>query len=246
MQQYVNNSCHSSFVYIHRNPSLSDIETILNAHHLLQDEVQTNPRHHSSGDRNCSSPEELCKDVNDHLMQRYVNNSCHPSFSCIYHNPSLRDIEIILNVLLWLHNEVLNTHYYQQCEYRICSLLLALCKDVDDHSMQRYVNNSSHSSFLYIHHNPSLSDIETILNALPLLQDEVQTIHHHQSSEDQSCSSPEEVCKDVNDHLMQQYVSNSCHPFFVYRNRNLFLQDIETILDVPRLLHTELKTIHHH
>ena len=179
-------------------------------------------------------------------MQRYVNNSCRPSFSYIYQNPSLPDIETILNVLLWLHNEVLNTHYYQQCQYQICIPLAALCKDVDDHSMQRYLNNSSHYSFVYIHCNPSLLDIETILNALHLLQDEVQTNHHHQSSEDRNCSSPEEVCKDVNDPLMQQYVNNSCHPSFVYITRNLFLQDIETILDVPRLLHTELKTIHHH
>ena len=149
-------------------------------------------------------------------MQRYVNNSSHSSFVYIHHNPSLPDIETIPNVPLWLPNELLTNHYHQQCEYRICSPLLALCKDVDDHSMQRYVNNSSHSSFVYISCNPSLSDIETILNALHLLQDEVQTNHHHQSFGDRNCSSREELCKDVNDHLMQRYVNNSCRPSFSY------------------------------
>ena len=173
-------------------------------------------------------------------MQRYVNNSSHSSFVYIHHNPSLPDIETIPNVPLWLHSEVLNTHYHQQCEYRICSPLLALCKDVDDHSMQRYVNHSSHYSFVYIYRNPSLSDIQTTLNGLDLLQDEVQTNHHHQSSEDGNCSSPEGLCKDVNDHLMQQYVNNFCHPSFVYIIRNLFLQGIETVLGVLSLLHKEV------
>ena len=135
-------------------------------------------------------------------MRQYVNNSSHPSFVYIHRNPSLPDIETILNGLLLLHHEALTLHHHQQCEYQICNSLLALRKDVNDHSMQQYVNNSSHPSFVYIHHNPSLPDIETILNALPLLKNEVQTNHHHQSSEDRNCSSPVELCKDVNDHSM--------------------------------------------
>ena len=245
MQRYVNNSSHPSFVYIHRNPSLTDIETILNVLLLLKNEVQKNHHHQSSEDRNCTFPEELCKDENDHSMQRYVNNSCHPSFVYIYRNPSPPDTETILNVLLWLHNEAPSTHYHQQCEYRICSSLLALRKDVDDHSMQQYVNNSYHPSFFYIHCNPSLPDIETILNILLWLHSEAQNNHYHQSFEYRIYISLEALCKDENDHLMQLHLSNLYHSSFFYAHRNLSPPGIETILNVLMWLHNEAQKTHY-
>ena len=129
---------------------------------------------------------------------------------------------------------------HQSPKYQNCSFPKVFCKDVNDQTMQRYVNNSSHSSFVYIYRNHPLADIEIILNALHLLQDEVQTYHHHRSSENRNCSSAEGLCKDVNDHSMQRYVNNSCHPSFVYIIHNLFLLGIETVLGVLSLLHKEV------
>ena len=179
MRQYVNNSSHPSFVYIHRNPSLPDIETILNGLLLLHHEALTLHHHRQCEYRICSSLLALCKDVNDHSMRQYVNNSCHHSFAYIHRNPSLPDIQTILNVPLWLQNVALSSHYHHQYEYRIFCSLLALRKDVNDHSMRQYVNNSSHLFFVYIIHSLFLTDIETILDALSLLHKEVRTIHHH-------------------------------------------------------------------
>ena len=208
MQRFVNNSCHPYLVYIHRNPSLPDIETILNVPLWLPNEALSNHFHQHCEYRICVSSEVLCKDVNGLSMQQYVNNSCHPSFVYVHRNPPLSDIETILNVLAVLHKEVHTVHYCQSSGDQVCGSVEAFCKDVNYYSMQQYVNNSCHPSSVYIHCIPSLSDIEIILSLPSGLHNVAETSHLHCLREDQNCISPKAFCKDVNDYLLQQYINN--------------------------------------
>ena len=98
--------------------------------------------------------------------------------------------------------------------------------------MPRYVKNSHHFCFVYIHHHRFPSNIETILNLHSQQHDEARIYHNPHSYEDQNYSSPKALCKEENDNEVQRYVNNSRHFWFVCIHHYPFLSDIGTILNL--------------
>ena len=167
MQRYEDNLYHICLVCRHHQLSQSDIETVLNCQIWQRNEARTSHYYHSYKCQSCTSPKAFYKNGSIRSVQRYVSNSYHLLFASIHCYPSLPDIETILNLQLWQHNEAQMTQNHLSYEGRNCSSSEALCKDENDRSLQLYVNNSYHICFACINHHPSLADIETILNLQP-------------------------------------------------------------------------------